>query len=67
MRRSDLERIVNSAAARVRALRKKDFGKFRVECESAYALNKNGDQHTFFYRIRPNTVTKKQVQTLFRI
>lgn len=65
--RSTLERAAASASARVRDLRKPQFGRFKVECESASSLNKNGNRNTFFYRIRPNTVTKKQVETVFRI
>lgn len=67
VRRSELERVATSAAARVRDLRKPEFGRFKVECESASSLNKNGDRNTFFYRIRPTTVSKRQVETVFRI
>ncbi|HMC00006.1 MAG TPA: hypothetical protein VKN14_03105 [Flavobacteriaceae bacterium] len=67
VRRSDLERVATSASARVRDLRKPQFGRFQVECESAATLNRNGSQHTFFYRIRPSTVSKRQVETVFRL
>ncbi len=59
--------MAKSAAARVRDLRKTQFGKFRVECSSAASLKKRGERNTYFYRIRPNTVTKRQVETVFRM
>ena len=67
VRRSALERVARSAASRIRDLRKPQFGRFQVECESASTLGMRGDRNTFFYRIRPNTVSKRQVDTVFRI
>ena len=67
VRRSELERVAGSAAARVRDLRKREFGRFKVDCEPASSLEKRGTKNTFFYRIRPKTVSKKQVETVFRI
>lgn len=63
--RTDLARTIGSAAARVRDLRKAEFGSFRVECKQAPELNKRGK--SFFYRINPNTVTHQQVETVFRL
>lgn len=61
----DLERCSTSAAARVRDLRKKEYGGFRVDCESAYALNKTNTKSPSFYRILPSTITQKQLHKLF--
>ena len=52
---------VPSVGARVRDLRKAEFGGFRVECKSAADLNvvsraKSTSRQTF-YRIVPNSVT----------
>lgn len=65
--RGELSRVANSAAARVRDIRKTQFGGFTVECASAASLNKRGDRNSFYYRIRPNTVTRQQLVTLFNI
>lgn len=64
--RAELSRNVSSAAARVRDLRKGQFGGFSVDCASASSLNKRGDQNSFFYRIQPRSVTKTQIKTIFR-
>ena len=52
---------VPSAAARIRDLRKAQFGGFEVECSSAIELNKAGrsvkTSRQTFYRIVPRTVT----------
>lgn len=52
---------VPSASARVRDLRKSDFGGFKVECVSAQELNKaSRSQQTnrqTYYRIVPSSVT----------
>lgn len=61
----ELSRTVNCAGSRVRDLRKRQFGAFKVECEAAPALGKRGDGNSFFYRINPRTVNRKQVQTVF--
>lgn len=63
--RTQLTRVAKSATARVRDLRKAEFGKFTVDCQPASALNRKGDSHTFFYRIRPTTVKKTQISTVF--
>jgi hypothetical protein len=60
----DLARTVKSASARVRDLRKAQFGSFRVDCKRASELKKRGD--SFFYRINPNNVTQRQLDTVFR-
>ena len=62
--RSRLTRIP-SATARVRDLRKAEFGGFRVECKSSDDLAKKTSKRTFYYRINPNKVTQKQIKTLF--
>lgn len=61
--RSRLNRVP-SATSRVRDLRKSTFGSFRVECKNSDELNRSG-KRTYFYRINPNSVTRKQIQTLF--
>jgi hypothetical protein len=52
---------VPSAAARIRDLRKSQFGGFEVECRNAIDLNKAGrsvkTSRQTFYRIVPRTVT----------
>lgn len=63
--RKDLERVASSASARVRDLRKREFGQFQVECKSASALNKLGNRTD--YRIPPKSVTSQKVKTVFRI
>lgn len=63
--RKELEKYVTSASARVRDLRKSQFGSFIVECASATELNRKGDRGSFFYRIRPTSVKKAQIQTVF--
>ena len=62
--RSRLSRIP-SATARVRDLRKDEFGGFQVECKSSDDLARKTSRRTFYYRINPNKVTRKQIQTLF--
>jgi hypothetical protein len=62
--RSRLTRIP-SATSRVRDLRKDEFGAFPVECKSSDALEKKTSKRTFYYRINPNKVTTKQIETLF--
>jgi hypothetical protein len=65
--RNQLETIP-SAAARVRDLRKPQFGGFQVECRSATSLKRhNAKKGMFYYRIVPDTVTPKQVEEVFKI
>jgi hypothetical protein len=64
--RSSLRRIP-SATARVRDLRKDEFGGFQVECKSSTDLARKTSRRTFYYRINPNKVTRKQIQTLFPV
>ena len=64
--RKQLETMVTSATARVRDLRKPQFGGFKVQCASAAELGKRGDNHTFFYRIPPRSVRKSQVTQIFQ-
>lgn len=65
--RRQLSRRIPSTAARIRDLRKDKFGGFSVECKSAQQLKRNAAKGTFYYRVRPNTVTKKQFNKVFRI
>lgn len=62
--RSRLTRIP-SATSRIRDLRKEQFGGFQVECKSSEELNKKTSNRTYYYRINPNKITKKQLSTLF--
>lgn len=61
--RSSLTRIP-SATARIRDLRKQEFGSFNVECQSSDELKRSG-KRTFYYRINPSQVTQKQIDALF--
>lgn len=65
--RKDLERVASSAAARVRDLRKAEFGRFQVECKSAAALKKTGKRTDYFYRIPSQSVTTQKVKAVFRM
>lgn len=56
---------IPSATARVRDLRKEQFGGFQVECKSSEELKKKTSKKTYYYRINPNKVTKKQISMLF--
>jgi hypothetical protein len=59
---------ITSVAARIRDLRKKQFGNFRVDCRSAGQLGKRATKKgSFYYRIPPRTVTTKQVSKVFRL
>jgi len=53
--------LTEATTARVRDLRKPQFGGFPVECRSARQLHRAGGQKVFFYRILPERVTVKQV------
>jgi hypothetical protein len=64
--RSSLSRVP-SATARIRDLRKEEFGGFQVECKSSDDLARKTSKRTFYYRINPNKVTKKQLSILFPI
>ena len=52
---------IPSVGARIRDLRKPEFGGFEVECKSANDLNRNGrnaqTRRQTFYRIVPRSVT----------
>lgn len=65
--RRELEKTISSASARIRDLRKEQFGGFNVECASAPSLKKKGVRGTFFYRIEPSQVKKIQISKIFRI
>ena len=61
-------RNIQSVAARIRDLRKKQFGNFQVDCRSAGQLGKrNTKKGSFYYRIAPRTVTTKQVSKVFKL
>ncbi len=57
---------IPSATSRIRDLRKEEFGGFAVECRSAEQLSRKASRNTFYYRINPNKVTRKQVEILFQ-
>lgn len=65
--RGELNRSVRSASSRVRDLRKAQFGRFTVQCESATTLKRGGDISTFYYRINPRTVNRKQLDAVFGV
>jgi hypothetical protein len=56
---------VPSATARIRDLRKAEFGSFPVECKSSDDLSRKTSKKTFYYRINVNKVTQKQIEKLF--
>lgn len=56
---------VASATSRIRDLRKKQYGSFKVECKSASELKRRTTGNMFYYRIEPDTVTEKQLDTVF--
>lgn len=58
---------IPSAAARIRDLRKQEYGGFRVECKRARDLGRNTASNVFCYRIVPGTVNSKQLATVFKI
>lgn len=58
---------VPSGTARARDLRKREFGAFQVECKSSEDLKRKSSKKTFYYRINPNKITRKQIDTLFQI
>lgn len=64
--RKDLERTISSASARVRDLRKSQFGGFKVEASSGSALNKRrATRGSWYYRIVPDTVSEQQISKIF--
>lgn len=58
---------VPSGTARIRDLRKNEFGGFQVECKSSDDLKRKTSQRTYYYRINPRKVTRKQIAALFQI
>jgi hypothetical protein len=62
--RSRLTKIP-SATSRVRDLRKDEFGGFQVECKSSDELSRKTSKRTYYYRINPSNVTRKQIDILF--
>jgi hypothetical protein len=63
--RDELNRVARSASARVRDLRKVQFGNINVQCSSATALGRVGNHNTFYYRINPRNVTIRQANSVF--
>lgn len=53
---------VPSATARLRDLRKEEFGGFTVECATASELERAGDSRRTFYRLDPRSVTVERVE-----
>jgi hypothetical protein len=62
--RGQLNRIP-SATARVRDLRKPEYGAFKVDCKSSDELGKKLSKRTYYYRIA--RASSEQLSTLFRI
>ena len=60
-----LNQVANSATSRARDLRKEPYGSFTVQCKSASEINKRGTAWDFYYRISPNKVTLRQLETIF--
>jgi hypothetical protein len=60
---------VPNAPARIRELRSKDFGSFRVTCASATTLKRRNtsDTRQTYYRIDRASVTKKQIARVFDV
>jgi len=58
---------VESAAARLRDLRKPEFGNFKIECSTASQLGKTGvNGRKTFYRLVPSSVTPAKVKQVFK-
>ena len=60
-------KTLEATTARVRDLRKDEFGSFAVECKSARDLKRAGGVRTYFYRINPRNVTVRQVVSALRL
>lgn len=59
---------VNSASARIRDLRKAEFGGFNIECATATQLGRSTRQKSgrqTFYRLVPSSVTTTKVTKVF--
>jgi hypothetical protein len=59
--------LMEATTARVRDLRKPQYGSFKVECASARDLHRIGGVKRFFYRINPAKITTKQVARVFKV
>jgi hypothetical protein len=55
-----------SAAARLRDLRKTEYGEFGIDCRQASDINRNGTQYTFFYRIKHDGLTLTKLRRIFQ-
>lgn len=62
--RTTSSRVNDSTTARVRDLRKTQFGNIPVECQSASELHRAGGNRVFYYRINARNVTVKQVASV---
>jgi len=56
---------VASAAARIRDLRKTEYGQFDVKCASSLDLGRTGGTRTTFYKINTKSISLAQLQTVF--
>jgi len=65
--RAALALVSPSASARVRDLRKSEYGRIEVECRSAKELKRTAPRGTFFYRINPRRITKTQLDQVLRL
>ncbi len=56
--RQELNARVPSATSRIRDLRTREFGAFRVECKTAVELGKRGGRTQTFYRLASASTEK---------
>lgn len=58
---------IPSVGARLRDLRKPQFGSFKVECTSGSSLGKRSQENSrpTYYRVNPNSVTVSRVTKVF--
>jgi len=56
---------VSSAGARVRDLRKPQYGQFDIRCRSASRLDRSGTRHTFYYKLAQRNLTVGQLRKVF--
>lgn len=55
-----------SAAARLRDLRKEEYGGFDVRCKQASEIERNGSQYTYFYSVGASGLTLTKLRKLFQ-
>jgi hypothetical protein len=56
---------VASAPARIRDLRKADYGQFEIQCASSFQLGRTGGTRTTFYKINTQGISLAQLRTVF--